>query len=220
MLHDLYLMSANSSLEAEYLKNKFNFGGKVFIIPNGVDDNIESAPFDLLKKKYNLPDNYILCAGRIEYRKNQLELLKAAKELEFNVILAGKVNNKEKKYFRQFRDFNFLHLSGMPQNELFGLYSGCRAHVLPSWFETPGLSSLEAAFCGAQIVTTDRGCTKEYFGDNAFYCNPEDYKSIKDALKNSMEHPKDPDLLIDLIKNNYTWKIAAEKTLKAYKSIL
>ena len=48
--------------------------------------------------------------------------------------------------------------------------------------ETPGLSSLEAAAMGKNIVVTTKGDTYDYFEDYAFYCEPDDIESIKNAL--------------------------------------
>ena len=54
-------------------------------------------------------------------------------------------------------------------------HDGARAvHAHPSWLESPGLSSLEAAATGARIVVGDRGCEREYFGADVDYADPAD----------------------------------------------
>ncbi len=61
---------------------------------------------------------------------------------------------------------------------------------MPSWFETTGLSSLEAAAMGCNIVITRKGDAYEYFGDYAYYCDPESpdsiFKAIEKAASNSI----------------------------------
>lgn len=213
------LLLTNSVAEQVQMENEFCAGKKTFVIPNGVDTTIKPIPYQTLKARYNLPDEYLLCAGRIEYRKNQLELLRAAKRIGIKVVLVGKINPREKKYSGHLNGYDFIHIPSLNQSELFGLYTGCKAHVLPSWFETPGLATLEAAYAGAQIVTTDRGCTKEYFGEHAYYCDPNDNVSIEKAILNCLNKPKDISPLKEIITNNYTWELAARKTLEAYKQI-
>jgi glycosyltransferase involved in cell wall biosynthesis len=61
---------------------------------------------------------------------------------------------------------------GVPHKELISLYQGAKVHILPSWFETTGLVSLEAALCGCNIVTTSRGYARDYFQNMAWYCDP------------------------------------------------
>ena len=214
------LLLPNSDAEKQNLEMEFGIKDKIKIIPNGVDISLLPEPIDHLRKKYNLPLDFILCAGRIEYRKNQLELLKAASKIGVKVVLVGKISRQEKKYYNLFQGYDFIHIPGLSQPELFGLFSICKAHVLPSWFETPGLVSLEAAYHGAQIVTTDRGCTKEYFGDYAYYCDPGNNESIKKAILNCFNKPKEMKDFREIINVNYTWEAAAKKTLEAYQSIM
>jgi len=219
-LNSSQLILPNSKMEGDHLSEEYDVSEKIIPVPNGVDSNIEPVKYDILRRKYNLPDKFLLCVGRIEYRKNQLALLKAARNLGLNVVLVGRINEKERKYNNLLRDYKYIHLTQLTQSELYALYSGALAHVLPSWFETPGLVSLEAAFNGTQIVTTDRGCAKEYFGDHAFYCNPEDVSSVESAIEACLKNPKDPIRLKKIIGDNYTWDIAAKKTMQAYESIL
>ena len=92
-------------------------------------------------------------------------------------------------------------------------------HVLPSWFETTGLSSLEAAAMGCNIVITNKGDAKEYFMEYAYYCDPESPPSILKAVEEAARNPMNTNLP-DLIRKKYTWHEAAQKTLEAYKTVL
>ena len=99
----------------------------------------------------------------------------------------------------------------------FGRY---KVHVLPSWLETPGLSQLEAAACGCNIVSTDRGSTVDYFGDMAFYCNPSEISSIGAAIDDCFENLKSPKEMSDFILDQYTWDQSGKQTLQAYQEVL
>jgi glycosyltransferase involved in cell wall biosynthesis len=94
-------------------------------------------------------------------------------------------------------------------------YERAKVHVLPSWFETTGLSSVEAAVMGCSIVITDKGDTREYFGNEAFYCDPADPKQILSAVEKASKAPFNESLRQKILKQ-YTWKQAAIQTLKAY----
>ncbi|MBK7308934.1 MAG: glycosyltransferase [Chitinophagaceae bacterium] len=52
---------------------------------------------------------------------------------------------------------NIVFAGRLTQTALANYYARARVHVLPSWFETCGLSSLEAAAMGCNIVITARG---------------------------------------------------------------
>jgi glycosyltransferase involved in cell wall biosynthesis len=92
-------------------------------------------------------------------------------------------------------------------------------HILPSWFETTGLSSLEAAAMGCNVVITNRGDAKEYFKSEAWYCDPDSPQSIYDAVEAAAGSVFNEALRIR-IHENYTWKTAAALTFNVYKETL
>ena len=98
-------------------------------------------------------------------------------------------------------------------------YRQAKVHVLPSWFETTGLSTLEAAAMGCNIVITRKGDTEEYFEDYAFYCEPDSPDSIFAAVEKASERAVDP-ALREKIFTQYTWVQTAEKTKAAYNEIM
>ena len=91
--------------------------------------------------------------------------------------------------------------------------------MLPSWFETTGLVSLEAALCGCNIVSTSQGYARDYFADFAWYCDPARSSSIRDAVEQAWASPPRPKL-IDRVLANYTWEHTARESLRAYEMVL
>ena len=209
----------NSEIEMQVLRKDFSANNKYFVIPNCSDWNFYSSSPDSFVSKYGLKD-FILCVGRISYRKNQLALIKALKDTDYILVFIGRKSNK--KYFQKCKDAanqNVFFISEIKHSELASAYAAAKVHVLPSWFETPGLASLEAGLAGCNIVTTCKGSTKEYFKQYAYYCDPSDIESIKKAVECAYKAPK-TDELKECILNNYMWESAALKTLEAYRYVL
>jgi glycosyltransferase involved in cell wall biosynthesis len=72
---------------------------------------------------------------------------------------------------------------------------------------------------GCSVVITDKGDTREYFEDHAFYCDPGSPVSILEALKKAArEGPSE--MLRAKILSQYIWPLAARKTLEVYKAVL
>ncbi len=94
-----------------------------------------------------------------------------------------------------------------------------KVNVLTSWIETPGLVSLEAAYASCNIVVSDKGSVKEYFGNYAYYCNPADSNSIKKAVLKAFTSEYDIEFKKH-IQKNFTWKSTAEQTYNVYKKYL
>jgi len=151
-----------------------------------------------------------------------LNLIRAMKDLPYTLTLVGSVAPNHQRYFSRVMKAagkKVKYLGPVPQQELPGLYQQAKVHVLPSWFETTGLSSLEATVMGCNIVVTGKGDTREYFQDDAFYCEPDDVDSIREAVQQAYEAPVDTVFRERLMKE-CTWKKAAEKTLQAYERLL
>ncbi len=189
------------------------------IIPNGVDLSFQNSDGTGFQKRYGV-GNFVLCVGRIEYIKNQHLLVRALKGCGIPLVLIGKAEaNDYLKLCMSESDEKVYYLGQMAHEELGSAYAAAKVHALPSWRETPGLASLEAGLAGCNLVITNRGSTEEYFGDYAFYCEPDDVLSIRNAVMKAFNAAR-TDGLVKHITKNYTWEKAAEKTLEAYRLVL
>ncbi|HET7119107.1 MAG TPA: glycosyltransferase, partial [Hanamia sp.] len=114
---------------------------------------------------------------------------------------------------------NIHFIDHLPHEKLIKYYQKAKVHILPSWFETCGLSTLEAAAMRCNVVITNRGYASEYCNGYAFYCDPSSPSSILAATDKASkaEYPK---IFQQKIFANYTWRNAACKTLEAYQKIL
>jgi glycosyltransferase involved in cell wall biosynthesis len=207
----------NSHSESERLKESYTPKVNSLIVTNGI--NPEKFPFDPAIDK---EENLVISVGRIENRKNQLNLIKALNNTKYKLVLIGGPSANQMKYYDQCRAAaadNVTFLGKIPHDELLSYFQRAKVHVLASWFETTGLSSLEAAIMRCNIVITDKGDTKEYFGTDAFYCEPENPDSIRIAVEQASKAQFN-EALYERIVNLHTWKKAAEQTLAAYQQLV
>lgn len=212
------MLLPNSENEYKRFASRYKIEKTYKIVPNGI--NLECA-----KKTYPEDKKYkgaILCMGRIEPIKNQLNLINALNNTEYKLYIHGKPSPNAMAYYEQCKQAaadNVFIEKHLGEEELFTAYSSAKVHVLPSYFETTGLSSLEAAVMGCNIVVTDGGDTKDYFKDNAWFCNPDDIGSIKQCIDEAYNAPFNEQFRQQILKN-YTWQRAAEVTYAAYKEVL
>ncbi len=217
VLHKAAMVLPNSKTEYDQLLKLYHVDKPYAIIPYGIDTTL-FQPDNTTPKNNKL----ILCAALIEGRKNQLKLIKALNNTDFRLVLLGEAAPNHKDYFHLCKKIasNNIEFTGrLSQKNLAGYYKQAKVHILPSWFETCGLSSMEAAAMGCNIVITNKGYTHDYFGDDAFYCNPESEESIYQAVKKAAESPLQKALQEKILKE-YTWEQAASQTLEAYKKIV
>lgn len=220
------ILLPNSEMEMEMIRKDFNVLPKYLIVPNAADDIFIGASVDNFikeNKSHGLDENkFVLCVSSINDRKNTLRLIKAINGTNLKLVIIGMGNPYRPAYYikcRKAAKDNVVFLGHMDHDSLGSAYAAAKVHILASWYETPGLANLEAGLAGCNIVSTDRGSTKEYFRDFVEYCEPTSISSIRNAILKAFDKPKTEHLKL-YISKHYTWDKAAEYTLEAYKQVL
>lgn len=224
ILHMSDILFPNSEGEFKRIIESFPEAGrkKYVIVPNAIDSRIFNPTSVEITPEMEKFRNCILCVARLEGRKSQLKLVQAMKGLPWKLVLIGDPAKNHLAYLKKIKRemTQNIHLIGqVDHSQLPKFYKVAKVHALVSWMETPGLSSLEAGAMGCNLVITDKGDTREYFENNAFYCDPKSIDSIRRAITEAYESPPNP-VLRERIMKNFTWEKAAEKTLEGYKKIL
>lgn len=208
----------NSESEYRRFARDFRMERPYRVVPNAIDPRVFDPSCD--------PDprfqDAVLCVGRIEGRKNQLELIRAMRGTDIPLKIVGKPSPNHRGYFEQCRQEagpNVEFTGQLTSAELARAYAAARVHVLPSWFETTGLTSLEAAATGCRIVVTDKGDQREYFSEFASFCDPGDGRSIRDAVLQAWHLGRSLQAR-EKILESYTWDVAAKLTYTAYLGVL
>lgn len=206
----------NSESEYRRLQQSFHIDKKYTVVPNGIDTEI--FPSSPIEKDPLM----VVCAARIEGIKNQLNLVKALNNTRYKLYLIGNPAPSQQAYYRKCKTIaaaNIFFTDNLPQPKLVEYYTRAKVHVLPSWFETTGLSSLEAGAMGCNIVAGNRGDAAEYFDAHACYCDPAWPQSILNAVEKAAAQPIDP-ALAQQIRTKFTWEQAALSTIQAYRTII
>jgi glycosyltransferase involved in cell wall biosynthesis len=217
LLANASLILPNSENEYLRLKARYRFSKDHMVIPNGV--NRSWFILDSTKEK---DPKMVLCVARIEGVKNQLNLIKALNGTDFQLYLIGAPTPNQPNYLKacELEAGNNIHFLGHLTTEAIQTYyQTAKIHILPSWFETTGLSSLEAAAMGCQVIISDRGDAKEYFTDLAYYCNPVSTESILAAIQKASIEKIDPKLREKVVAK-FCWENAASETLQGYLKVI
>jgi glycosyltransferase involved in cell wall biosynthesis/Flp pilus assembly protein TadD len=210
----------NGSQEAKALKRDYPRCAALREVKLGHEIGAEGSP-EAFEQVYAVKD-FVLCVGRFEFRKNQLMLLKALEHSELTVVLASGGFSYDADYDRAVRSFKrrgkTIVIDRLSPQMLASAYAAAKVHVLPSWYELPGLVSLEAAHHGCAVVVTQLGTASDYFGQHAFYCDPWNESSICNAVTAAYYAPKNAEL--QRLARTYTWSQTIDQTLKAYEEIM
>jgi len=219
------LILPNTHAEAELINKAFTISNsKIQVVPNGVEKRFLDSDPTLFEKKMGLKD-FVLFVGQASApRKNVISLLEVFKDLNEKLVIIGDFSNSE--YSRKClsladRNPNVHLINTLEHNSelLSSAYAACKVFVLPSQFETPGISAMEAGLAGSNIVITEVGGSTDYFKDYANYVSPYSITSIKKGIQDALKKEKSQHLKNHLVEN-FTWDKIAEQTLSQYKKVL
>lgn len=206
--------------EADCIKRYYP-SAKIMAGPFGFSMPSVSADPELFCNTYDTKE-FVLCTGRLETRKNQLMLLRALEHDDITIVfISGGVSyqpeyvNLCKKYKRKGRT---IFLDRLDEKMLASAYSAAKVHCLPSWYELPGLVTIEALAYGCPVIQSSWGTIKDYCGDHMISCEPDDYNDIRNAVICGMskEHNEKAKEFI----RQFTWERSADRVIQAYEYAL
>ena len=210
---------SNGATESRAITESYNTQKNIVEVKLGYELGA-TGNADRFTAEFGLKD-FVLCVGRIESRKNQLMLLKALEHDDVTVVLAGGGFSYQPEYAAAVQNFKrrgkTVVLPKLTDTQLADCYAAAKVHALPSWYELPGLVSLEAAFHGCNVVATKNGTAKDYLGEYAFYCEPGEEDSIRTAVLAAYYAPVNPNLKEKVMK--HSWKEMADKTYQSYQEV-
>lgn len=181
-----------------------------------------------VKRRYNLPEHYILSVGTIEERKNSLILVQALKHLpeELHLVLVGRPTAYIRKLKSCMTEAGLQHrvhfLHGIPSADLPAIYQCADTFAYPSVYEGFGIPILEALNSRLPVVAATGSCLEEAGGPHSLYADPHDAEAMAAAVRNTLQ----PDVKRMMVEKGLDWagrftlKQMAEQTMNCYREVL
>ncbi|MEW6407842.1 MAG: glycosyltransferase family 1 protein [Patescibacteria group bacterium] len=211
--------------------------GKIEVIYSGLSDVtrgdlVVQDDAGVIRKKYNLPEKFILFLGTFEPRKNIIGIISAYKMFNlrcytpYKLVLAGSGGWKNKKIFEKIKKEGLekdIVLSGhIDSNDKQAVLSLASLFIYPSFYEGFGFPPLEAMQYGVPVITSACSSLLEIVGKAALLVNPYNIEEIAQAMYQVLSDEK---LREGLIKRGYEqakkfkWEKTARRTLGIFKEI-
>jgi glycosyltransferase involved in cell wall biosynthesis len=149
-----------------------------------------------VRKKYGLPQEYILYLGGFDQRKNLGTLLAAYSAMDANLVkdaplvIAGIPPQLDSDFFpdpRRIADEHDLQdrvtfAGWVAEEDKPALYSSAVLFVFPSLYEGFGLPVLEAMSCGTAALVSDAASLPEIVGQAAMLFDPHNTEELAEAM--------------------------------------
>ena len=221
--HAAVLIAVTPS-EAELLARDFGVDpARIAIAVDGVIPLFARATPDAFWREYGdhiggMRD-FVLCAARVEIRKNQLNLIRALRAEPLTLVFAGEILAPAYRAACETAarggQVRVFFLSSLAPPLLASAYAAARVHALASWYDNFGLTPLEAAVAGCSLALSQECGARDYLQNDAHYFDPANLDEIRTAVLAAMDTRPAPMLRERLLKE-YTWARCAEQTRAAY----
>lgn len=184
-----------------------------------------------VRKKYGLPDQFILNVGTIEKRKNIILLVEALallpESLQLPVVIMGRPSIYMNEIVEKARSLNVLNKLHFLHDASFqdfpAIYQLAAVFVYPSLFEGFGIPLLEAIESDTPVITSTGSCFIEAAGPDALYVDPTSSDAMANALSRVLT---DGDLRDKMILNSrkfidrFTPPKIADRLMNVYEGVI
>jgi len=220
------LIIVESHQERTFLIRHFGARGKeICIIANGAEDytTTDTSIFD----KIGIHGSYVLQVGRFDKNKNQLNVIRAMKQSCIHTVFIGGADINDTRYYDKCvreasGNYNF-HFLGWIDNKsslLKSAYSNAKVLVAPSYNETFGLTIIEGAIAGANLVLSKTlPITHDEHFRNCIICDPGNPDDIRKCIMMAIE-AKQNQTFRRRIKEDFSWSSVAKQHIKKYSELL
>ena len=207
---------------------------KVDVVPNGIGmpPAAKWPPEEDVRRRYGLGAGPLLLTVSLKRPNKNLERLLDALALvplerRPLLVLAGHATSYQARLEEHAAQLGVSahtrFLDWVPSDDLEALYRAATAFVFPSLYEGFGLPVLEAMTRGVPVACSNRGALAEVADDAALLFDPEEPRSIADAIERLLTDASERDRLRDAGRANaarFSWSATAAKTISTYEAAL
>lgn len=175
---------------------------RIRVIPNPISPALHDAAQKTNRKSHQSESHIVLYTGRLEHRKGTIPLLRsipyvtqAFPDVKF-VIAGGRHSSIDDFTLNSALNENGIRiytrqLGHLPWNELIHWYRRASIFVMPSYYETFGISVIEAMAFGLPVIATTAGALPEVVVDGVtgVLVPPGDSRALGEAILHLLYSP-------------------------------
>jgi glycosyltransferase involved in cell wall biosynthesis len=210
------VLVVNSTAEAMLLRRDAGQLPPLRVAYSGVAREAFDGDGELGREILGIGDEpFVLSVARVEPRKNALALALALRGLRHRFVLVGAVLPGNESYLEAVRKVapDLIHVPHLDHGLVRHVHAAAAVHALPSWYETTGLSTLDALAVGTAVVVASGPCEREYFAPCAAFCRPASVRSVRRAILRALDGPLGCEREV---ARRYNWDRTARELISAY----
>lgn len=197
---------------------------KVYVVPNGADEIATKSRkiFDAIGRECA----YALEVARFDPNKNQMNVIKALKNTDTEVVFIGGGDFTAPEYYNRCVEeaggapnIHFIGWLDAGDELLQSAFVNAKVLISSSYHETFGLTIIEGIMAGATpaisrtLPILDYTCFKE-----CITFVPSDIQDIKRQVEKAMKQPKDENLMNE-VRKTFSWLNIADEYMDIYRNV-
>lgn len=195
---------------------------KITVAYSAISDELKKEKYpdyEVVKKKYGLPEKYIMTLSTLEPRKNLTLLIDAfisvQEKVDYDVVLVGRKGWKIDELIAKCQKGR-IHVTGFVEDdEVITLYKNAMCFVFPTAYEGFGLPPVEALFLGTPVISSSAASMPEVLRNQAILFENGDQKALADLLLHLNDNVGIMKKNLDEFQTaNYCFDVSAKKVLE------
>lgn len=190
---------------------------------------VSPVAIDEVKRRYHLPDRFILVVSQLVEHKNVrlvVEALRKVADHDISLVIVG----GKTPYYEELRRYamrnhllsRIFHIKRVHGHDMAALYHCATIFAMPSRHEGFGFAAVEAQACGVPVIASDVPVLREATANGALYVDPDNSEQMAAAIDRLLAENDLRQQLIAAGKDNiarFTSKNLAENMMEIYRRL-
>jgi glycosyltransferase involved in cell wall biosynthesis len=222
LLSNASAILASSGLEVDEMVREFSAPGLPYAVVPHILEGLGSGQGAAFTPG-SARDIDVLCAGRIESRKNQLQVARLARRFpDTTFVFVGTPSPSEGQYFAAFRAeidglANVQYHPSLPIDELRQYFRRSRIFMSLSWFEVVSLTEMEAYSWGCRLIAGKYSYAKEFAAaGRASFVDPADLAAAEVELRRVLALVSGAEDRFDVTRETELLRMSPPQVLRSF----
>ena len=149
---------------------------------------VTEAEMERVRERYNLPNRYLLVAGRHNARKNLNHIIETLPQMDSDVdiVIVGRGTEQTTNLVRRMKalgvESRVRLLYGVADKDMPAIYRGATAYLMLSLYEGFSTTIVEALTVGVPVIAARGSSLEEVGGPCSIYVESDDRKGLLEAI--------------------------------------
>ena len=186
------IIAASECVKQDLMRYLHIDADKIDVIYGGChrrfSEPVTELEMERVKERYNLPERYLLVAGRHNARKNLNHIIETLPQMDsdLDIVIVGRGTAETESLVRRMKALGVEDrvrlLYGVADEDMPAIYHGATAYLMLSLYEGFSTTIVEALTVGVPVIASRGSSLEEVGGPDSIYVKPGDQAALLAAI--------------------------------------